>query len=205
MKAPSAIHRTIKRLTDIVGSLIGLIVFAIAYIPVGIAIKLEDRGPILIKLPRVSKGEIIQLYKFRSMMIDAARLKKGLLHMNERNDGPFFKIKNDPRLTKVGRIIRKFRIDELPQFINVLKNELSLVGPRPHEQGELSNYPKEFTILIKAKAGITGLSQVSGASSLPFLKEITLDKEYLEKQTLWLDFKILIKTIWIMFFDPSAA
>ena len=162
-------------------------------------------NPVFVKLDRVSEGKIIKVYKFRSMVLGAEKQKKKLLNLNERNDGPFFKIKNDPRVTKVGRFLRKTRIDELPQLINVLRGELSLVGPRPHEPEELFAYPREYRELLTAKTGITGLSQVNGASGLPFLKELEYDKFYLLNQSLWLDIKILLKTIVIFFTDPTGV
>ena len=168
-------------------------------------IKLESRGPIIIRLKRVSGGKVIRVYKFRSMIEGAHALKPLLKDINERKDGPFFKIKADPRLTGVGRILRKFRIDELPQFLNVLKGELALVGPRPHEPEEVALYPNEYKHLILAKAGLTGLSQVSGASGLPFLKELELDNHYIRNRSFLLDLKILTKTAAIMFFDPTAV
>ncbi len=145
------------------------------------------------------------VYKFRSMIEGAGSLKENLRHLNQRNDGPFFKIKDDPRITKVGRALRKLRVDEFPQFINVLKGELSLAGPRPHEPEEVLNYPEKFRHLYLAKAGITGLSQVSGASNLSFLKELELDDYYFRNQSLWFDLKIILKTIAILFTDPTGV
>src|SRR3989344_1561440 len=192
-----------KRFLDIVGSITGLILIS-PFLPlIAMAIKLESRGPIFVKLNRVSGGRIIQVYKFRSMINDAHILKKDLQNFNERKDGPFFKIKNDPRLTRAGKYLRKFRLDEFPQLINVLKNELSLVGPRPHEPEEVRHYPKEFKHLVLAKAGVTGHSQVNGASSLPFLKELELDHYYLQNQSMLFDLKIIGKTLSILFTDPS--
>jgi lipopolysaccharide/colanic/teichoic acid biosynthesis glycosyltransferase len=194
-----------KRFIDIIGSIVGLIILA-PFIPlIALAIKMDSRGPVLIKLNRVSSGNIIGVYKFRSMIENAQSQKKDLLSLNERKDGPFFKIKNDPRITRVGKFLRKTRIDELPQLINVLKGELSLVGPRPHEPEELYAYPREYRTLLAAKTGITGLSQVSGASGLPFLKELELDRYYLNNQSLWLDIKILFKTLFIFFTDPTGV
>lgn len=198
-------YHALKRILDTFGGLLGLVLFGLAYLPIGIAIRREDGGPILVALPRVSQGKTIKLYKFRSMMVNAERLKAGLRHLNERSDGPFFKVKDDPRITRVGKIIRRYRLDELPQFINVIKGELSLVGPRPHEPGEVQNYPKQYRFLAKERAGITGLSQVSGASSLPFLKELELDSAYIKKKSLLFDFLIIGKTIAIFLFDPSAV
>ncbi len=194
-----------KRIIDIFGSFLGLLILA-PFVPlIALAIKLESPGPVIIKLERVSLGKVIKVYKFRSMVKDAQKLKPVLASLNERRDGSFFKIKNDPRITMVGKILRKFRIDEFPQLINVLKGELSLVGPRPHEPEEVLGYPPEFQRVVLAKAGVTGLSQVSGASSLPFLKELTLDNFYLKNQSFLLDFKIIIKTVLILFFDPTAV
>lgn len=190
---------------DIVGSLAGLLIIVPFVLFIAIAIKFDSKGPVIAKLDRVSNGKTIKLYKFRSMTYDAESKKKDLMHLNERKDGPFFKIKDDPRLTKVGKKLRKFRIDEFPQLLNVLKGELALVGPRPHEPGEVAQYPEKYKGLLKARAGATGLSQVSGASGLPFLVELELDKEYLGKRSPMLDIRIIIRTVAILFFDPTAV
>src|SRR3989344_1601315 len=159
-----------KRIVDVGIAALGLIATA-PFIPlIYAAVKLDSPGALFVKLNRVSGGRIIKVYKFRSMIDGAHAKKASLAHLNERTDGPFFKIKNDPRLTKVGKVIRRFRIDEIPQLWNVLRGELSLVGPRPHEPEEVLSYPTEYRHITLARAGVTGLSQVSGASSLPFLK-----------------------------------
>jgi len=194
-----------KRVFDLIGATVGSIVMALMWPVVALAIKVETKGPVMVRLARVSKGKTIYVYKFRSMIDGAHAMKPELMHLNERKDGPLFKMKNDPRLTRIGKIIRKFRIDEMPQLINVLKGELALVGPRPHEPEEIAQYPESYKHLITAKAGITGLSQVSGASSLPFLKELELDDYYIKNISLWLDMKILAKTASILFFDPTAV
>lgn len=170
-----------------------------------LAIKLETGGPWLVRLKRVSRGKIVNVYKFRSMINGAHGKKHEFLHLNERTDGPFFKMANDPRITRVGRVLRKFRLDEFPQLVNVLKGELSLVGPRPHEPEEVIHYPGEYKHIIMAKSGVTGLSQVNGASSLPFLRELELDSHYVKNKSLWLDLKIIGKTISIIFTDPTAV
>lgn len=194
-----------KRLFDIIGAFCGLL-FITPFTPfIALAIILEGGLPVFVKLDRVSEGKIVKVYKFRSMVEDADKMKKDLKHLNERDDGPFFKIADDPRVTKVGRFLRKIRVDEFPQLINVLNGELSLVGPRPHEPGEVKQYPEEYKFLPEAKAGVTGLSQISGASGLPFKKELELDAYYLENQTFWLDLRILFKTVWIFFTDPTAV
>lgn len=194
-----------KRILDIIASICGLI-FILPLTPfIALAIYLESGGPIFVRLDRVSEGRIIKVYKFRSMIQNAQELKAGLMDLNERKDGPFFKIKNDPRLTKTGKFLRKFRLDEFPQFLNVLEGNLSLVGPRPHEPEEVDQYPSEFKKLIEAKGGLTGLSQVMGASLLPFKKELEYDLYYLGHQSFWLDLKILFKTIWIFFSNPTGV
>lgn len=198
-------YQTAKRIIDILGSILGLLLLA-PFIPfIAMAIALNSRGPIFVALPRVSKGKTIKLYKFRSMVKNAHALKPTLLKMNERSDGPFFKMRHDPRLTRVGKVLRRFRIDEFPQLWNVFKGDLSLVGPRPHEPEEVTRYPEPYTHLIHETSGITGLSQIKGASSLPFLKELELDHYYITHASLILDLKILGKTIAIFLFDHTAV
>ncbi|MDP1629338.1 MAG: sugar transferase [bacterium] len=199
------INNSIKKFFDFGGAIIGLAIFSPLYLPIVLAIKIESKGPVLVKLERVSAGRKIRVYKFRSMIDGAHQMKKDLSHLNERRDGPFFKIKNDPRLTRVGRLIRKFRLDEIPQLYNVLRGELSLVGPRPHEPEEVGRYPEKYRHLPLAKAGVTGFSQVRGASSLPFLKELEIDDYYLKNWSIRLDLKIIAKTLWILFSDPTAV
>jgi lipopolysaccharide/colanic/teichoic acid biosynthesis glycosyltransferase len=194
-----------KRIFDIVGALCGL-VFILPFTPfIAFAIWREDKGPVFVGLPRVSAGHLIKVWKFRTMVPGAAAMKKDLAARNERADGPFFKIKDDPRLTKVGKFLRMLRVDEFPQFWNVALGELSLVGPRPHEPEEIAAYPPEFTHLANAKAGLTGLSQVMGASGLPFRKELEYDAAYLTEYSFWFDVKILLKTVLIFFTDPTGV
>ncbi|MBU6141490.1 sugar transferase [Patescibacteria group bacterium] len=199
-------YQIAKRTADIIGSLIGVAIMVVLYPFVALAILIDSRGPVIVALDRVSEGKLIKVYKFRSMRANSHQLKYGeLAPLNERHDGPFFKMRRDPRLTRVGKVLRKFRIDEFPQFINVLKGELSLVGPRPHEPEEIAHYPAEYRHLPLAKAGITGYSQVQGASSLPFLKELSLDDFYVKHQSPSLDMKIVARTLLILFFDPTAV
>src|SRR3989344_642489 len=173
-----------KRIFDLVVALVGLI-FVLPLAPfIAAAIKLDSVGPIIVKLERVSEGRKIGVYKFRSMVKNAEELKESLMYLNERKDGPLFKIKHDPRLTRVGKLLRKFRLDEFPQLINVLKGELAIVGPRPREPREAEQYPVEYKRVLQVRQGVTGLSQVSGASSLSFAREIELDGSYTENVTL---------------------
>lgn len=194
-----------KRVFDVLGSLLGLFFMFLITPFIALAIRLDTRGPVFVKLERISEGKSVGVYKFRSMVVGAQDMKKDLTHLNERKDGPFFKIKDDPRITRVGRVLRRFRLDEAPQLVNVLKGELALVGPRPREPEEARGYPEEYKSIIEYRQGVTGLSQVSGASSLPFLEELELDKHYIENMSLWLDIKIFFKTLAILFFDPTAV
>jgi len=197
--------RLLKRVVDIAGASAGLLIFALVYVPVAFAIKWESPGPVLVKLKRVKEGEkTFFLYKFRSMVQDAHKMKKQLLKFSERR-GPLFKMRNDPRLTKVGRFLRRFRIDEMPQFINVLKGELSLVGPRPHEPEEVARYKKWQRRVLSIKPGLTGLAQVSGSSELDFDEEARLDIYYIEHWSALLDLKIILKTIFKLFYDRTAV
>lgn len=172
---------------------------------VGVFIVLESGFPIFARLDRVSGGKTIRVWKFRSMIKEAQAMKKDLESLNERKDGPLFKIKNDPRLTKVGKVLRKFRLDEFPQAWNVLTGDISLVGPRPHEPEEILQYPPEFKRLFLAKSGLTGLSQVSGASKLPFKEEVALDVYYVDNESLLMDLKVLLRTLVIFFSDPTGV
>ena len=167
--------------------------------------KFDSRGPVLVRLKRISRNKEFELLKFRSMIKNAEELKASLAVFNERKDGPLFKMKCDPRITKVGRFIRKYRIDELPQFWNIFNCDISLVGPRPHQPDEISRYQKHHKKMLAIKAGATGLAQVSGSSDLPFEQEVTLDTFYVENWSLWLDFKIIAKTILKIFTDRSAV
>ena len=190
---------------DLLGAVIGLLVIAPISPFIILAIKLDSPGPAIVKLDRVSGGKTVGVYKFRSMISGAVEKKAELLYLNERKDGPFFKIENDPRVTRVGKWLRKFRIDEFPQLVNVLRGELALVGPRPHEPGEVIHYPDKYKNLLTGRAGVTGLSQISGASSLLFLRELELDKFYMDNVSFFLDLKIVGKTVAILFFDPTAV
>lgn len=187
----------LKRILDIFGSLIGIIfLFLPLFLPIALAIKLNSKGPVIIKLERISQGKKIFIHKFRTMYQDAAELKPIFASLNER-DGPFFKIKHDPRITKVGGFLRKYHLDEIPQFFDVLLGKISLVGPRAHEPQEIFFYPKEYLFIVKSKAGLTGLSQISGGCNLSFLKELEIDKKYLQNWSLLLDLKILFKTFFL--------
>jgi lipopolysaccharide/colanic/teichoic acid biosynthesis glycosyltransferase len=188
-----------KRVVDVIGSLAGLVVLTPLTPFIAFAILLEDGAPVFIECKRVSGGKTVKVFKFRSMVKNADKLKVILSRQNERGDGPFFKMKHDPRVTRVGRVLRKFKIDELPQFLNVLKGDLSLVGPRPHEPGEVRHYPKAFKGLTEVRGGLTGPAQATGNAFLPFQRELEMDLAYIENKSLWRDVKIIARTAKVVF------
>ena len=189
--------KAIKRVIDIIGSLLGIIVFSPIMLVTAIAIKLESKGPVIFKQKRAGiNGSTFMMYKFRSMCVDAEELKAKLQEQNEVKDGMMFKIKDDPRITKVGKFIRKTSIDELPQFFNVLFGSMSLVGTRPPTLDEVEKYERTHWRRMSIKPGITGMWQVSGRSQITdFDKIVELDTEYIDHWSIWLDFKIMFKTV----------
>lgn len=189
--------KVVKRATDILGSSIGLMVLSPVFLTIALGIKLGDRGPVFYKSKRVSRNREFYMWKFRSMVVNADQLKKELLAQNRR-EGPLFKIENDPRVTKFGRFLRRTTLDELPQLWNVLKGELSLVGPRAHLPEEIAQYEKHHRKVLAIKAGVTGLAQISGRSKLDFEKEVKLDVYYIENWSIWMDIKILFQTFGVL-------
>lgn len=184
-----------KRVVDASISLAALIVLAPLLAVVAILIKVTSPGPVLFAQDRVGMNQRrFRIYKFRSMVIDAEERKKELQHLNEL-DGPAFKIEDDPRITKIGRFIRKTSIDELPQLFNVLHGEMSLVGPRPPLPDEVKRYEWLFRKRLSVKPGITCVWQISGRSNTTFERWMEMDNEYIENWSIWLDIKILFKTV----------
>lgn len=186
---------SLKRVLDVTVAIIAIILTAPIMLITAILIKLESPGPVIFKQVRVGKdGEHFYCYKFRSMYVDAEQRLRELQAQNEA-DGPVFKMKRDPRVTRVGRVIRKLSIDELPQLFNVLKGEMSLVGPRPALPSEVAKYTYEQIGRLHAIPGITGLQQVSGRSDLDFKRWVELDLQYIAEQSIWKDIEILLRTI----------
>ncbi|MFH0830878.1 MAG: sugar transferase [Parcubacteria group bacterium] len=183
-----------KRILDLVGSSVGLTVLSPLFLLIAIAVKADTEGPVFERMPRIGNEGEFKLFKFRSMIKNARFMKAQLMKYNERS-GPLFKMKRDPRVTRVGRIIRKTSLDELGQLINVFKGEMSLVGPRPHEPAEVAKYKKHHRALLRIKPGITGLAAISGRSDLDFEDEVRLDSYYVEHWSLLLDLKILLRTL----------
>ena len=190
----------VKRVMDIAGSIVGMFIFGIAFIIVGPIIKLQSKGPIIFSQKRVGRnGHIFKIYKFRSMYIDAEERKRELMKQNKMK-GHMFKVDNDPRITPIGKFIRRTSIDELPQFWNVLKGDMSLVGTRPPTVDEFEHYEKRHRIRLSIKSGITGLWQVSGRSDIVDFEEVVkLDEKYIREWDFGLDIKIIFKTIVIVF------
>lgn len=186
----------LKRAFDIVCSGIALLILSPFLLLLAICIKLEDGGPIFFVQTRVRKfGKHFKMYKFRSMCLDAEQRLKDLLAKNQHEEGVTFKIKDDPRITKVGKFLRKFSFDELPQFYNVLRGDMTLVGPRPPVPREVALYKLEDHRRLEAEPGITCIWQISGRSEIDFSGQVELDVKYIASQSLWLDLKLLARTI----------
>lgn len=191
-----AITATTKRTFDIVIALLALILLSPLLIIVCALIALESKGGVLFKQERVGLNGIpFTMWKLRSMSHDAEAQRTDLETSNEMAAGVIFKMKRDPRITRVGAVIRKTSIDELPQLINVIKGDMSLVGPRPPLPSEVSEYSRGDRTRLAATPGITCLWQISGRSDIPFEKQVKLDIQYIERQSMWLDLIVLIKTI----------
>lgn len=189
------LNGSLKRALDLCISVSGLPFILPIMLLTAVAIKLDSPGPVLFKQKRVGKfGKTFMCLKFRSMYIDAEARKQELMDQNEA-DEVVFKMKQDPRVTRVGRVIRKLSIDELPQIFNVLKGDMSLVGPRPPVPIELENYQYDHFRRLEAIPGLTGLQQVSGRSELAFKRWVELDVQYIEEQSLGKDIEILLKTV----------
>jgi exopolysaccharide biosynthesis polyprenyl glycosylphosphotransferase len=199
------IGRVFKRLFDVCFSILALVLLSPIFLIVALLIKTTSKGPVFVSLKRVRLRSVFNIYKFRSMIDNAHQMKKDLMDKNERGDGPLFKMKKDPRVTRLGSFLRKTRIDEIPQFYNVLIGDMSVVGPRPHEPEEVLKYKKHHKKLLSIKPGITGMAQTSGASDLNFEDEVRLDTYYIENWSLWLDIKIIFKTVIVVFIGKGAV
>lgn len=199
-------EQLLKRMMDIVGGVIGGIFFSPIMFVVAIAIKMDSPGGVFFKQTRVGKnGRNFQIYKFRSMYVDAELCKQELLDQNQMKGGGMFKIKNDPRITKVGKVIRRLSIDELPQFLNVIQGTMSLVGTRPPTIDEIEKYERNQWRRISIKPGLTGMWQVNGRNSITeFDKIVEMDVDYIDSWSLLLDIKIICKTV-LIFLNQKGA
>jgi lipopolysaccharide/colanic/teichoic acid biosynthesis glycosyltransferase len=187
----------LKRLVDIVGAICAIVISSPIFLLTALAIKLDDGGPVLFKQIRVGTGgQLFEIWKFRSMVLNADQIKDDVLDQNEHGgSGVTFKMKDDPRITKPGKWIRKLSIDEFPQFFNVLIGNMSLVGPRPPVPREVALYGARHLRRLRAKPGITCLWQIGGRADIDFEGQVRLDLEYIHSQGVWGDLVIIIKTV----------
>lgn len=200
------VYLFLKRLIDIIGASLGLILASPIMLIVAILIKLEDpKGPIFFsQIRNGAYPTTFKMYKFRSMYIDAEERLQDLMYLNEQS-GPAFKIKDDPRITKIGKFIRKTSLDELPQLFNILKGEMSLVGPRPAIPREVEQYTAYQKQRLFVKPGLTCIWQVSGRNNIGFDQWVELDIEYIKTRSLWLDIKLILLTIPALLGDENAS
>ncbi|WP_326511622.1 sugar transferase [Clostridium intestinale] len=198
-------YTVVKRLIDILGSLVGLILLSPIFFIVAILIKIDSKGSVIFSQNRIGKdGKLFKMYKFRSMVVNAEDLKKKILKQNEMS-GPMFKIKDDPRVTKIGKFIRKTSIDELPQLFNVLKGEMSLVGPRPSLPEEVEKFEVWMMKRLEIKPGLTCYWQISGRNNIDFEEWMKLDIKYVQDRSICIDIKLILKTFFILFGDKNAS
>ena len=204
-KEDRLVYAILKRLIDVIGALFGLILLSPILIVIGILIKLESKGPIIFSQKRVGlNGKEFKMYKLRSMVVNAEEIKEKLKEKNEMS-GPMFKIKDDPRITKVGKFIRKTSIDEVPQLINVLKGDMSLVGPRPSLPNEVKEFEDWMLKRLEVKPGLTCYWQVMGRNNIDFENWMRLDIKYVNERSFWLDIKLIFKPFFVLFGDENAA
>jgi exopolysaccharide biosynthesis polyprenyl glycosylphosphotransferase len=193
------IRLTFKRFLDLSFSTLLLLALSPFLIAISIAIKFESKGPVFYASDRIGKkGRVFRCFKFRTMVRDAEMRRADVMHMNER-DGVLFKISNDPRITRVGRFLRKYSLDELPQFLNVLRGDMSIVGPRPPIASEVMEYKLSHLRRLDVTPGITGLWQVQGRQDPSFDSYVSLDMTYIENWSIWLDMTIIVRTIGVVF------
>ena len=187
---------SLKRLLDIAISGSALLIFSPVLLMVALLVYLDDPGPIFYTQIRVGQdGRLFRFYKFRSMRVGADKMKDQLIQQNESKDGVIFKMKNDPRITRVGKYLRRFSVDEAPQILNVLFGDLAVVGPRPPLPREVALYTLEERKRLHVKPGLTCFWQIQGRSDIPFKDQVRLDLQYISSQSLWTDIVIIVKTV----------
>lgn len=198
------VYRTLKKVMDRILSALGLIILSPTFLIISILIKREDHGPVFYVQRRIGRnGKVFNMYKFRSMVVHADKKIDDLVNQNE-VEGPMFKMHNDPRVTRVGRVIRKYSLDELPQLLNVLRGDMSLVGPRPPLEREVCDYTAYDFQRLMVTPGCTGLWQVTERNDVGFHEMVELDLEYINKSGFMFDLWILLRTVWVMIRPNSA-
>ncbi|MBZ9609318.1 sugar transferase [Clostridium estertheticum] len=195
----------IKRITDVIGALCGILLLSPVMIVVAIWIKLDSKGPVFFGHKRLGmNGEFIKVYKFRTMLPNAEELLKKLTPEQEIEFEKSFKLENDPRITKLGQFLRKSSLDELPQLLNILKGNMSIVGPRPIVEREIDNYGIYGDKLLSVKPGLTGNWQASGRSDTTYDERVQLDMNYIDYRSVWMDLKIIFKTFGVVVSKQGA-
>lgn len=203
-KEEFSFYEICKRVMDVLGASMGLILLSPIIITVAILIKFTSKGPIFFSQKRVGKnGKLFEMYKFRSMVVNAEELKEKLAAQNEMS-GPMFKMKDDPRITGIGKFIRKTSIDELPQLWNIIKGDMSLVGPRPSLPKEVKQFEGWMYRRLAVKPGLTCYWQVSGRNNIDFEDWMKLDIRYVDERNLWIDIMLIFKTVGVLFGDKNA-
>jgi lipopolysaccharide/colanic/teichoic acid biosynthesis glycosyltransferase len=198
-------NRFAKRVMDIIIGTIGCLISIPLWIVISLAIKLDSKGPVLFRQDRSGRdGRVFKMLKFRSMVIDAEEKLRHMEHLNEEKTGLIIRLRDDPRVTGVGRVLRKFSLDEIPQFLNVIRGDMSLIGPRPPSPDEYARYDRRQRRRLEVKPGLTGLWQVSGRKDTDFDFMVQKDIEYIEQQSLRFDLQILLKTIPVVLTGKGA-
>lgn len=206
LKSKRYLYTSLKRGFDFISSLMAIIVFSPVLLIIGISIKLDSKGPVFFAHKRLGQnGRIIKVYKFRTMVSDAEKLLKKLTPEKKREFEINFKFENDPRITKVGKFLRKSSLDELPQLFNILIGNMSVVGPRPIVKREIEKYGRYGDKLLSVKPGLTGNWQANGRSCTTYEERVKLDMEYIDKRNIWFDLKIILKTVVVVWKKEGAC
>jgi len=201
----SFMYKFLKRIMDIVGAVCGLILLSPVFLVLSLIVKIDSKGPVFFGHKRLGyKGKIIKVYKFRSMVTNAEELLNNLNEEQKKEFEQNFKLENDPRVTKIGDFLRRTSLDELPQLVNILKGELSIVGPRPIVEKEIELYGQYGKKLLTVKPGLTGNWQANGRSDTTYEERVQLDMDYIDNRTIWMDIMIILKTFVVVFKREGA-
>ncbi|MEG0774568.1 sugar transferase [Clostridium sp.] len=205
IKEKGFLYNFTKRLMDIIGAAVGLVLLSPVFLILAILVKLDSKGPVFFAHKRLGhRGKIIKIYKFRSMVINAEELLNNLTPEQKKEFDENFKLENDPRITKMGDFLRRTSLDELPQLVNILQGDLSIVGPRPIVEKEIELYGKYGKKFLSVKPGLTGNWQANGRSDTTYDERVQLDMDYIDKRTIWMDIAIILKTAVVVFKREGA-